>query len=202
LYGRTGKPDEGAAKRAILDARASAADVQPSPPPARVRTILRAPGIDQSGSRQQSQGKHMNQEKTYQGACFCGAVEISVSGEPAGMGYCHCESCRSWSAGPVNAFTLWKPDAVKVTRGAASIGSFNKTPHSHRKWCRNCGGHLYTEHPGMGLTDVYAATIPSFPFQPGVHVNYQETHLRMKDGLPKMKDMPAEMGGSGVALAE
>jgi hypothetical protein len=138
----------------------------------------------------------------HQGACFCGSVQFTVSGEPAGMGYCHCESCRSWSAGPVNAFTLWQPDAVKVTRGAELIGSFNKTPHSHRKWCKNCGGHLFTDHPGMGLTDVYAASIPDYPFQPGVHVNYQETRLRMKDGLPKMKDMPGEMGGSGVVLGE
>jgi hypothetical protein len=54
----------------------------------------------------------------------------------------------------------------------------------------------------MGLFDVYAATIPDFPFKPGIHVNYQETVLRMKDGLPKMKDMPSEMGGSGVVLPE
>jgi hypothetical protein len=33
-------------------------------------------------------------------------------------------------------------------------------------------------------------------------VNYQETVLHIHDGLPKMQDMPAEMGGSGVALAE
>jgi len=144
----------------------------------------------------------MSEQKSYKGACFCGAVEISVSGEPAGMGYCHCESCRSWSAGPVNAFTLWKPEAVKVTKGAAQIASFNKTEKSHRKWCKTCGGHLFTDHPGLGLVDVYAATIPDLPFAPGVHVNYQETHLRMHDGLPKMQDMPAEMGGSGVLLAE
>lgn len=143
-----------------------------------------------------------NTEKTYQGSCFCGAVQLTVTGEPAGMGYCHCESCRSWSAGPVNAFTLWPPAAVQVTRGADKIDGFSKTPNSLRKWCKSCGGHLFTEHPGMGLFDVYAATIPSFPFAPGVHVNYQETVLRMKDGLPKMKDMPAEMGGSGQALAE
>jgi len=102
----------------------------------------------------------------------------------------------------VNAFTLWKPDAVKVTLGANRSGSFNKTPTSTRKWCLSCGGHVFTEHPAWGVTDVYAASIPDFPFQPGVHVNYQETKLRMKDGLPKMKDMPKEMGGSGVALAE
>lgn len=140
--------------------------------------------------------------KTYTGSCFCGTVKLSVQGEPAAMGYCHCESCRSWSAGPVNAFTLWRPEAVQVTQGAEQVGSFNKTPNSARKWCKACGGHLFTEHPGMGLTDVYAATIPDFPFAPGVHVNYQETHLRIADGLPKLKDLPAEMGGSGLALAD
>ena len=54
----------------------------------------------------------------------------------------------------------------------------------------------------MGLIDVYAAMIPELSFRPGVHVNYQETKLRMKDGLPKMKDMPKEMGGSGVTVEE
>ena len=54
----------------------------------------------------------------------------------------------------------------------------------------------------MGLIDVYAAVIPDFPYQPGIHVNYQETKLRIKDGLPKMKDFPKEMGGSGDSVAE
>ncbi|HWI11393.1 MAG TPA: GFA family protein [Burkholderiaceae bacterium] len=144
----------------------------------------------------------MGDAKTYTGSCFCGAVGLTVSGEPAGMGYCHCESCRHWSAGPVNAFTLWKPDAVRVTRGADNIGTYNKTPNSYRKWCKTCGGHLFTEHPGMGLTDVYAATIPAFPYQAGVHLNYQETVLHLHDGLPKLKDIPKEMGGSGISVPE
>lgn len=141
-------------------------------------------------------------EKSYSGKCFCGTVEIRVSGEPVAMGYCHCASCRSWSAGPVNAFTLWKPEAVKVSKGQDQVASYHKTDKSHRKWCKRCGGHLYTEHPGWGVTDVYAATIPDEPFKPGIHVNYQESVLRIRDGLPKMKDMPKEMGGSGVTLPE
>jgi len=139
---------------------------------------------------------------TYQGSCFCGAVQFTVTGEPAAMGYCHCDSCRAWSAGPVNAFTLWPPAAVKITRGADNIGGYNKTAASHRQWCTSCGGHLFTEHPAWNLIDVYAATIPDLPFKPGVHVHYQETRLRMHDGLPKMKDVPKEMGGSGVTLPE
>ena len=138
----------------------------------------------------------------YKGRCFCGAVEVTATGEPAAMGYCHCESCRHWSAGPVNAFTLWKPEAVKVTTGAEHVGSYARTEKSVRKWCKKCGGHLLTEHPGMGLTDVYAAIIPKLKFQPGLHVHYQETVLHIKDGLPKQKDVPKELGGSGVTLAE
>jgi hypothetical protein len=144
----------------------------------------------------------MTKDKAYDASCFCGAVQFTVSGEPAAMGYCHCESCRKWSAGPVNAFTLWKPDAVRVTRGADKIGSFAKTPNSQRKWCKDCGGHLFTDHPKWSLVDVYAALIPDFPYKPGVHVHYQETKLRIADGLPKMKDLPAEMGGSGALLAQ
>lgn len=139
---------------------------------------------------------------TNSGTCFCGAVEVEVSGAPAGMGYCHCASCRSWSAGPVNAFTLWTPDAVKVTKGAEHLATYSKNPSSERQFCKLCGGHVMTNHPGMGLIDVYAATIPTLKFEPGVHVNYAETVLRMKDGLPKLKDFPAELGGSGEAMPE
>ena len=54
----------------------------------------------------------------HKASCFCGAVEFTVTGDPVAMGYCHCSSCRHWSAGPVNAFSLWQPSAIKVTKGA------------------------------------------------------------------------------------
>ncbi|HNR75643.1 MAG TPA: GFA family protein [Parvularculaceae bacterium] len=139
---------------------------------------------------------------THKGECFCGAVKIEAKGEPEGMGYCHCRSCRSWSGGPVNAFSLWKPDAVKITAGGDHVKTFNKTEASDRKYCAQCGGHLMTNHPGLGLVDVFTATIPTLAFAPGVHVNYQETVLPMRDGLPKFKDFPAEFGGSGEQIPE
>ncbi len=139
---------------------------------------------------------------SHQGACFCGAVTIEATGQPAMMGYCHCESCRHWSAGPVNAFSLWPPDAVSVTGGAEHLASYTKNPSSERQYCSKCGGHVLTKHPGLGLTDVYAAILPSLTFEPAIHVNYAETVLRIKDGLPKQKDFPAEVGGSGELLPE
>lgn len=141
-------------------------------------------------------------EKTYTGRCFCGAVEFTVTGEPVAMGYCHCESCRHWSASPVNSYTLWRPDAVKITKGGDNIGTYNKTPTSFRKWCKSCGGHVFTEIPSLGLTDVFASVIPGFPFRPARHVNYQEAVLRIRDGLPKFRDFPGEAGGSGELMPE
>lgn len=136
------------------------------------------------------------------GRCFCGAVEIQVSGLPEAMGYCHCGSCRSWSGGPVNAFTLWKPETVRIASGAEHVAMFQKTEMSQRQYCAKCGGHLMTAHPPLGLVDVFAATLPELTFAPAVHVNYAETVLPMHDGLPKLKDFPREFGGSGEMVNE
>ena len=140
--------------------------------------------------------------KTYKGSCFCGAVSITVTGEPMVMGYCHCEDCRRWAAAPVSAFTLWAPDVITVTRGTDAIGAFTKTPASVRKWCRHCGGHLFTEHRAMGLVDVGGALVAELSFRPALHTFYGETELPLRDGLPKMKDVPAPAGGSGTLLPE
>lgn len=139
---------------------------------------------------------------TYKGECFCGTVQLEAVGEPAAMGYCHCSSCRSWSAAPVNAFTLWKPGSVRIVAGAEQVGVYQKTPLSQRQYCKKCGGHLMNNHPPLGLVDVYAALLPTLPFSPAVHVNYAETVLPMRDGLPKLKDFPAEFGGSGEPIPE
>jgi hypothetical protein len=145
---------------------------------------------------------HMTNKKTYKGSCFCGAVELVVTGEPVAAGYCHCASCRKWSASPVNAFTLWTREAVEIIKGAKLVATYNQTPTSFRKWCTKCGGHLLADHPPWGVVDIYGATLHDFPFHAAVHVNYGETVLHIRDGLPKQKDMPAEMGGSGTLLPE
>jgi hypothetical protein len=112
-------------------------------------------------------------EHAYVGGCSCGAIELRIDGRPAAMGFCHCVGCRKWSASPVNAFTLWQRFALSIT-----------------------------EHPGWGLVDVHAGVLPGFPFDPQFHLNYGEHALRMEDGLPKMRDLPSEMGGSGRTMPE
>jgi len=136
------------------------------------------------------------------GSCFCGSVRLEVSGTPEAMGYCHCRSRRSWSGGPVNAFSLWKPNAVRITQGVQHVATYAKTELSERKYCGKCGGHLMANHPPLGLVDVFTATLPTLKFEPAVHVNYGEAVLPIRDGLPKLKDFPKEFGGSGQAITE
>lgn len=139
---------------------------------------------------------------THKVHCFCGAVELQVQDAAEAMGYCHCSSCRSWSAAPVSAFAIWKPQNVRVTKGAELIGKFTKTETSQRQYCKRCGGHLMTDRPRLGLVEVYAAAIPTMKFIPAFHVNYSETVLPMRDGLPKLRDFPVELGGSGHVMPE
>ena len=118
------------------------------------------------------------------------------------MGYCHCNDCRAWAAAPVNGFTLWKCEAEKVKEGASFLATHKKTERSHRQYCTKCGGHVMTDHPGDGLTDVYAAILPTLEFKPEIHVHCGDAVLRIRDGLPKFRDLPAEFGGSGEKVPE
>ena len=139
---------------------------------------------------------------THIGSCFCGAVEIEVTGSPEAMGYCHCRSCRSWSGGPVNAFSLWKPEAVQIKSGSQHVATFAKTAMSERKYCAKCGGHLMANHPPLGLVDVFAATIPTLALRPAFTSITRKPCCRCATELPKLKDFPAEFGGSGEVIAE
>ena len=138
---------------------------------------------------------------THKGSCYCGAVELETTGEALDMGYCHCEACRRYSTAPVSLFTLWKPENVKITNGESNLGKFKSSDISERRYCTKCGGHVMIDHPTLGLADV-RVPMSNFTFKPTVHLNYEERILPIKDGLPKMKDFPKEIGGSGETLPE
>ena len=83
---------------------------------------------------------------SHRGRCPCGAVEIEATGEPAVMGFCHCDSCRTWLAAPVHGFMLWPQANVKVVKGADQLGLYKKTENSHRQFCRQ----ISDDHAAVG----------------------------------------------------
>jgi hypothetical protein len=149
----------------------------------------------------------MNRSDVYHARCFCGAVHFTLNGAPEAMAYCHCDSCRHWSASMVSAFTLWKPEALKIVQGEEAIATFDGNPGSddetvvsRRRWCTRCGGHLFVDHPTMGVIDVPAAVIEDLAFAPAFHVHCGEAVQSMVDDLPRFRDLPAEAGGSGEEM--
>ena len=85
--------------------------------------------------------------------------------------------------------------------GAEFLSRFKSSEISDRRYCTKCGSHLIVDHPTLGLTDI-RAVLPTLAFRPTVHLNYEESVLPIKDGLPKLKDFPAAIGGSGETLPE
>jgi len=139
---------------------------------------------------------------TNKGSCYCGAVEIQTTGDPIDMGFCHCDACRRYSGAPIAAFTLWKPEQVKITKGENFLGKFKSSDMSERRFCTKCGAHVIVDHPTLGLVDIRAGLPAEVAFKPSVHLNYEDTVLHVKDGLPKLRDFPKEIGGTGQTLPE
>ncbi len=127
---------------------------------------------------------------------------MEAVGEPEGMGYCRLQLVPLVVGRTGQRFHPVEAAIRARHRGRRASRHLPKTAASERQLCKKCGGHLMTNHPGMGLVDVYAATLPKLKFAPGLHVNYAETVLPMRDGLPKFKDFPAEFGGSGELIKE
>jgi hypothetical protein len=139
---------------------------------------------------------------SHSGRCLCGAIELEVTGSPEAMGYCHCSFCRSGSGDPFNAFSLWKRDAFRITAGAQHLATSGKAAMSQSKYCTICGDRLMTDYPALGLVDVFVSTLPTLAFSPSIHINCAEMVLSVRDGLPKLKDFPAALGGSGEMIAD
>lgn len=137
---------------------------------------------------------------TYLGACFCGSVQLQVSGHPVFQGFCHCESCRHWLGAPMHAATLWPTGSVKVTQGEELLGVYAKTPRSQRQHCKRCGGNVLNGHYDEGTVDVLATVLTDFPFSPDMHIHYQERQIEFPDDLRKYRDLPSEFGGSGELI--
>ncbi len=143
-------------------------------------------------------------EVQYKSACLCGAVQLEITGEPAAMACCHCDSCRRWFGAPIHGGCLYSIDKVRIVKGEDRIGTFKYTEdsESHRKYCTSCSGRVMVDHPSINMTDIPAVSIQGLTFVPTLHSHYAERVLRIFDGLPKYKDFDPDVGGTGELLEE
>ncbi len=143
----------------------------------------------------------MSEKDVYSGSCYCGAVTVSVQGDPMASGLCHCEDCQKFHAAPFMAWNVWPSDQVKVL---GDTNASTRSPHLQRVSCKTCGGNVMGVLADMGMTVVFPSTLKhsGLKFAPQFHQFYQEHVVSFADGVPKFTDKPAEFGGSGNRIAE
>ena len=111
----------------------------------------------------------------FEGGCLCGAVRFAARGQPKGVYWCHCESCRKHSGAPASVFVAYEHAAYAVTKG--QIMKFDSTPgRTRRGFCARCGSTLTCETVSLPTeTHFYVGAFDcAAEFQPTRHVFAEE----------------------------
>jgi len=147
----------------------------------------------------------------HSGECHCGqvALEFPRSLIANSAGYCHCADCRiSHACLLYGCFYFGVSDVNNTPIYCVKGDELIKYYHSGsnvRAFCSNCGTRIF--NVGMIGVGSFPSIFNSFPFNPTCHLYYGECRTRelpdgytceFPDGLPKVLDMFAEVGGSGL----
>ena len=82
----------------------------------------------------------MSDESKVTGACLCGAVKITLTGQHNDVDICHCSMCRRWSSGPNMAIHVGKSIEIE---GRDYVTVYPSSDWAERAFCRVCGSNLY-----------------------------------------------------------
>lgn len=80
------------------------------------------------------------------GRCLCGAVTYRADAEPIAARMCWCRLCQFIGAGNATVNVVFPSDKVKAEgelRDFVSIADSGN--RMHRRFCPNCGTHLFSE---------------------------------------------------------
>jgi hypothetical protein len=99
------------------------------------------------------------------GACLCGQVRFRITAEPLVSRICWCRDCQH-IAGNGTANAIFPSDALEISGTPAAFTSTADSGNQvRRRFCANCGSHLFADNTGRpGLTVLRLGTLedPSF----------------------------------------
>ncbi|HZY53101.1 MAG TPA: GFA family protein [Reyranella sp.] len=92
------------------------------------------------------------------GGCHCGAIRYEVTGNALTHALCHCSDCRRSAGAPMVGWTMYRGDAVKVTKGTPKV--YASSENARRHFCPDCGTGLFYVNETMlpGIIDIQSAT--------------------------------------------
>jgi hypothetical protein len=129
----------------------------------------------------------MPEQNQHTGRCLCGAVELRLSGLPISITYCHCESCRRATGGPVTVLVGY--ELAQVAYPAEEPRHFQSSPGIDRPFCRHCGSRIgYTDARLAGRIYFHVGVLDHPErFAPTCHALEAErlSWLHIDDTLPR-----------------
>lgn len=130
--------------------------------------------------------------EAYSTRCLCGAVTVTLRGEPAARANCHCATCRDFYGTSMLSATAWPPEQVAIDGGSATFPHPSKS--MSRTWCASCGEIVSgTNRLGMRVVPnsltarAHGGHLPG-PLQPTMHLFYRHRVIDVVDALPKYLD--------------
>ena len=101
-------------------------------------------------------------------ACSCGALSVSVRGDPPVVGMCHCLACQRRTGSAFGLAAFFARDQVTAIDGARS--TWSRVAESGAtltfNFCPSCGSNVFWERssrPDMIAVAVGAFADPDFP---------------------------------------
>jgi len=131
------------------------------------------------------------------GSCSCGDVTFEVDGEPLAQLYCHCRSCQTAHAAPLVAAALFPASSVSYRGEVKRVRVTQREDAPHRLTCPSCGTKVLNEpFPTVRCVLVPLCATRDW-FKPTMHVEWRDRLVEVADGLPRYRDYPKELGGTG-----
>jgi hypothetical protein len=134
-------------------------------------------------------------EKQRSGTCYCGAVEVAVTGKPLSVSICHCTTCQKLGGGPFGVQSLHRQTNFKINKPPEELWSLQSSKHVTRYRCQTCGSPVYATLSG-GKTFVVPRTMLfqdkkkandnyDDDYRPRHHMYYGSRIIDVNDDLPK-----------------
>jgi len=111
-----------------------------------------------------------------EGGCQCGAVRYRVSAAACEVYHCHCSMCRKLHGALFATWALVPRGRLGVSQGEDALATFESSPGVRRRFCRDCGCHLFCEIDSDPHFDWFTAGTLDGGVHPG-QVPAHEQHI-------------------------
>lgn len=84
--------------------------------------------------------------ETAEGGCLCGSVRYTINSNPIVIRTCWCKVCQTIASGNATINLAFPTDAVSITGELNDyISVADSGNRMHRRFCPDCGTHLFSE---------------------------------------------------------